>query len=64
MAEKKTISTIAKEAGVSKTTVSRYLNGNYGYMSEATRAEIAKIIEKYDYVRAPLHARLSPRRVI
>lgn len=50
MSNKVTISTIAKEAGVSKTTISRYLNGNYGYMSEATRTRIAQIIEAYGYV--------------
>lgn len=33
MAGRVTISDIAKAARVSKTTISRYLNGNYGYMS-------------------------------
>ena len=37
MAGKVTISDIAKEAKVSKTTISRYLNGNYSYMSAETR---------------------------
>lgn len=62
MAEKITISTIAKEAGVSKTTISRYLNGNYGYMSEATRVEIAKIIEKYDYVPSGIARTLKSKK--
>lgn len=39
-----TISDIAKGAGVSKTTVSRYLNGKYEYMSENTRKRIEAII--------------------
>ena len=43
MAGRVTISDIAKAAGVSKTTISRYLNGNYGYMSAETRARIEEI---------------------
>lgn len=50
MAGRVTISDIAKAARVSKTTISRYLNGNYGYMSVETRARIEEIIEKYNYV--------------
>ncbi|WP_332695955.1 LacI family DNA-binding transcriptional regulator [Halalkalibacter lacteus] len=43
-----TIADIAKMAGVAKSTVSRYLNG--GYVSQATKQKIEKIIEKTDYV--------------
>ena len=50
MAGRVTISDIAKAAGVSKATISRYLNGNYGYMSAETRARIEEIIKKYNYV--------------
>ena len=50
MAERVTISDIAKAAKVSKTTVSRYLNGNYGYMSAETRLKIEQIIKHYNYV--------------
>ena len=32
-----TITEVAKHAGVSKTTVSRYLNGKYEFMSKETR---------------------------
>lgn len=39
-----TIMDIAKSAGVSKTTVSRYLNGKYEFMSEDTRQRIATVI--------------------
>lgn len=42
-----TIKQIAKESGVSKSTVSRYLNN--GYVSEATAEKIEKIISKYNY---------------
>lgn len=44
-----TISDIAKSAGVSKTTVSRYLNGKYGYMSLNTRERIESIIKAANY---------------
>ena len=39
-----TISDIAKRTGVSKTTVSRYLNGKYEFMSQQTRDRISKEI--------------------
>ena len=45
---KVTIKDIANMAGVSKTTVSRYINGKYEYMSEETRQRIKKIIKKVD----------------
>lgn len=44
-----TISDIAQRANVSKTTVSRYLNGRYEYMSDETRQNIKSIIEQLDY---------------
>ncbi|MDF3005258.1 MAG: transcriptional regulator [Oscillospiraceae bacterium] len=50
MAGRITISDIAKSAKVSKTTISRYLNGNYSYMSAETRSRIEEIIAHYDYV--------------
>lgn len=47
--QKITIADIAKSAQVSKTTVSRYLNKKYEYMSEETRERIQSIIEMTDY---------------
>lgn len=44
-----TIADIAKETGLSATTISRYLNGKYEYMSEATRKRIAEAIGKSEY---------------
>lgn len=44
-----TIADIAKGAGVSKTTVSRYINGKYEYMSEETRKRIEAIISVSGY---------------
>lgn len=46
---KLTISDVAKLAGVSKTTISHYLNGKYEYMSKATREHIAEIIKESGY---------------
>ncbi len=44
-----TIDYVAKMAGVSKTTVSRYINGHYEYMSSKTKANIKRIIEEVNY---------------
>lgn len=44
-----TINDIAKECGVSITTVSRALN-NSGYVKAETRAKILKTVEKYDFM--------------
>lgn len=44
-----TISQVAVEAHVSMTTVSRYLNGKYGYMSPATKARIQNVIQELHY---------------
>ena len=50
MAKKQiTIQDIAKAADVSKTTVSRYLNGKFEYMSEETRKRISDTIEETGY---------------
>lgn len=40
---------VAKAVGVSKTTISRYLHGQYHYMSEQTRQRIAKVIQEMGY---------------
>lgn len=47
--KKITIEVIADAAGVSKTTVSRYLNGHTNLMSGATAKKIQNIIELCDY---------------
>lgn len=44
-----TISDIAVQAGVSKSTVSRYLNERYDCMSQGTRDRIAAVIEATGY---------------
>lgn len=45
-----TIMDVAKDANVSKTTISRYLNGKYEFMSLETRERIKHSIEKLKYV--------------
>jgi DNA-binding LacI/PurR family transcriptional regulator len=46
---KVTIADVAKRAKVSKTTVSRILNGNYAHASEETIKKVLKAIEELDY---------------
>ena len=46
---KTTINDIAKAVGVSKTTVSRYINGHEEMMSEATRMRIRAVIEMTNF---------------
>ena len=49
MDKKVTINDIATQAGVSKTTISRYLNGKFDNMSSNTKARIEETIDKLDY---------------
>lgn len=49
MAKDVTIQDVAKKVGVSKTTVSRYLNGHFGNMSYETRQLIKEVIEELNY---------------
>lgn len=46
---KLTINQVSELCGVSKTTISRFLNGKYENMSAETRERIAREIEKLDY---------------
>lgn len=50
---KTSVRDIAKEANVSITTVSRYLNNDYRSMSETTRQRIGEVIKKREYVYKP-----------
>ncbi|WP_141433563.1 LacI family DNA-binding transcriptional regulator [Bacillus sp. 03113] len=47
--QKVTMADVAKEAGVSKSTVSQYLNKRYEYMSAQTKENIGEAIEKLGY---------------
>ncbi|MGM0216315.1 LacI family DNA-binding transcriptional regulator [Enterococcus sp. AZ109] len=49
MKKKVTINQVAERAGVSKTTISRFLNGRYGNMSQETKEKIAAVIEELNY---------------
>lgn len=44
-----TIQDVASQAGVSITTVSRYLNGRYASMGKATRTRIGEVIDELGY---------------
>lgn len=44
-----TIEDVAREAGVSITTVSRYLNEHYEFMSAKTKIHIGEVIQRLDY---------------
>lgn len=55
------ISDIAKEANVSISTVSNYLNERYENMSEETKKKIRVIIEKYNYSPSLGARRLSQK---
>lgn len=47
--KKLTIEDVAKKAGVSKSTVSQFLNKRFKYMSEATKNRIAEVIDELNY---------------
>lgn len=44
-----TISDVAKKANVSKTTVSRIINGNYSHTTEETKDKVLKVISELEY---------------
>jgi len=62
MKKKLTINDIAQQSGVSKTTVSFYLNGKLSRMSEETRSRIAAVIEQADYHPSMLARSLGSSR--
>lgn len=44
-----TIKQVAAKAGVSKTTISRFINGQFGNMSKETKKNIEEVIEELNY---------------
>ena len=60
--KKISINDVAVMAGVSKTTVSRYLNGKYQFMSEETRKTIEKAIDKLDYSPSSMARSLKSKK--
>lgn len=61
MKRRTTIRDVAERAGVSISTVSNYLNENYGNMSEETRNRVADAITELDYYPS-LGAQSLPRK--
>ncbi|MDD9269380.1 LacI family DNA-binding transcriptional regulator [Paenibacillus sp. GCM10023248] len=59
---KVTIDDVAKMAGVSKTTVSRILNGNYSQATEETKERVLKIIRDLNYRPNPMARGLKQMR--
>lgn len=59
---KMTMADVAREAGVSKSTVSQYLNGRYEYMSSTTKDKIAVAIKALDYRPNVLARSLKQKR--
>lgn len=57
-----TINDVARAAGISKSTVSQYLNGRYEFMSLETRQRIKKIIEEMNYRPNALARSLKQKR--
>lgn len=60
--KKATITDIATAAGVSKTTVSRYINGRYDLISDATRKRIEKAIQLAHYRPSAVARSLKTQR--
>jgi len=59
-----TVRDLAKDAGVSIATVSRYLNQDYSSMSENTRKKLDELVEKNDYVYSKIKAPINIAVVI
>ena len=62
MADKKvTIAEVAKRAGVSKATISNYLNKRYDRMKEETKDKIQEAIDALGYIPSISARRLSAK---
>lgn len=59
---KVTIDDVARLAGVSKTTVSRILNGNYSQATEETKDKVLKVISELNYRPNPMARGLKQMR--
>ena len=62
--KKLTINDIAAASGVSKTTVSRYLNGKFNMMSVQTRERIKSVIDISAYKPSPIAQSLKSRKTM
>lgn len=61
MNKKITISDVANYAGVSKATVSNYLNKKYNHMNDGTKTKIQQAIDKMGYIPSLSARRLSAK---
>jgi LacI family kdg operon repressor len=57
-----TIVDVAEKAGVSKTTISRYLNGKFEFMSAQSKDKISQVIEEMNYRPNNLARSLKSKR--
>ncbi|MDD9147946.1 MULTISPECIES: LacI family DNA-binding transcriptional regulator [unclassified Sporolactobacillus] len=62
IAKHATISAVAEAAGVSTTTVSRYLNKKYEYMSLKTKKRIGQVIDELNYRPSSIARGLKSKR--
>lgn len=62
MPSRPTIADVAKVAGVSTSTVSRVLNGNYAYIRDETRDRVLKAIEELQYRPSSVARSLTLKR--
>src|SRR5690625_1960626 len=60
--KKVTIQDVAKKAGVSKSTVSQFINKRYEYMSEETKIKIEETIEELGYIPNYIARSLKQRK--
>ena len=56
------INDVALHAGVSKSTVSQYLNGRFDYMSKATKQRVAASVKELNYVPNPIARSLKTNK--
>src|SRR5699024_2891623 len=59
---KVTMQDVANKAGVSKSTVSQFINKRYEYMSEKTKLKIAQSIEELGYIPNSIARSLTQRK--
>lgn len=60
--KKPTINDIAKDAGVSKTTVSRYINGKFEHISKKTQDRINRVIKMSNYYPSTVARSLKTKK--